>query len=421
MKIQKNDISFEELVKKARANWRFVLGGAVVGAGIAIVYTLIVPPIYEARAAIVLPLPDEQPEALAGGGASLLSKQSPLSIYLGIFQSYSVRSKVAKNAGMSLKDIDKKLFCTSDENANQLIISAQSKSTKEALNVVNLALAAGTNVLASASFSKAERQERALETEVKSKRKELEDAESALNRFQKSSKTIANLGDAFAGTAVYSELAQIEIELGSVKQEIDAAKQLAMRVALGDPIRQNAQAAQTERERLREQLAQKQVELNFAKVTGGSENPNVIRLSEEVKILEDALSASGREEASAVSENRTPELARMEVKRKSLEWKRDQLLKRANLAGDEAIALLKLLRTQQLARAGYETLYARYEQARTNAGVERVRWSVIDAPYLDTEPTNKRPARSGAVGFIIGALGAVALVARRSAKASKRA
>jgi uncharacterized protein involved in exopolysaccharide biosynthesis len=419
MKIQSNEVSFEELLAKARRHWRFVVAGAGIGAVIAVTYTLVVPPIYEARAALVLPLPDEQqPEMLAGGG--LLSKQSALTIYLGIFQSYSVRSRVAKAANISLKDLDKMLMCMTDENSNQIIISSQSTSKKDALNIVDTTLKTGSNVLASTSFSKAERQEQALETAVAKKQDELENAEEALNTFQKSSKTIANLGDAFAGTAVYSELAQNEIELGAVKKELDVAKQLATRVALGDPIRQNVQTLQTERERLREQLAQKQVELGFAQVSGGAQAPNVLRLQEEVKILKDALAESGRAEASAVAENRTPDLARLEIRQKSLEWRRDQLLKRANLAGDEAITLLRLLRTHQLAKTGYEALYSQYEQARTSAGVERVRWSVIDRPYIEPEPVNKRPARNAAIGFVLGSLLSVALVARRSKADSKR-
>jgi hypothetical protein len=51
-------------------------------------------------------------------------------------------------------------------------------------------------------------------------------------------------------------------------------------------------------------------------------------------------------------------------------------------------------------------LRQRYETAKVDAQVQRVTWTVLETPYREDEPGNKRPVMAGVVLFMLGFIGA---------------
>jgi xanthine dehydrogenase YagR molybdenum-binding subunit len=80
----------------------------------------------------------------------------------------------------------------------------------------------------------------------------------------------------------------------------------------------------------------------------------------------------------------------------------------------EAAEYVRLYREVQGAGEIVQTLRENFERARTEAQVDKVRWSVLDQPYLEDKPNNKNYVRNVAVGAIAGIfIGSVWAVRRR--------
>jgi uncharacterized protein involved in exopolysaccharide biosynthesis len=396
------------------AAWRdklLILLVAALGAGIGIGYTMVAAPIYRASAVLFLPLPD------SGNPMAAIGLTDPLQVLRGVVESQTARRYVSQRTGLTPRQVSEMVTVTPMRFENQLAIAASHESPDLALNVTKLNVEALQDVTTQTSLSMAARQAQLLESAVEQAEQNVAEAEALILAFQKRARTSPDPSTPLSANGYARQLEQVTYDLGRLREQIRVKRQeAAHRARPATELPTGIPGA----EKWREQLTDLQHELNVALTTHGPEAPQVVSKRREIEVTRQQLEQEVSKYLASVQQGVDPDLANLEAQRMVLEWQEGHLRLMKEAAPGEAVEYQGLLREAAQRAELLKNVRQRYEQARLDAEVDRVRWSVLVEPYLDDRPVNKRPGRNGVIGLFLGGMVGLMLSATRHGRRRSR-
>jgi uncharacterized protein involved in exopolysaccharide biosynthesis len=399
----KDELDIDRLARVTRRYIWLILIFVVFGAGGAALYTYLIPPMYRATATLLLP-EEEQTTALL-----LAQRQASTGLVLkGVLQSHSAMKTIAEANGMKVREvkriIDVRVF---DEN-NQLVISADLEKRERAMALVQSSIDVLEDLRAELGFSRAAQQAIYLEETLVRKRKELREAEDALLAFQRQMRTAPGSAEElvkeFKRTLFLVQQADQELRVARANAKNVASKSAALPTGL--PVT----------EKWRNQLLDAEMALRKLELTRGPDAPEVVRARRETEITRQQLQSEVSKYIQTIQEDVDAEIANLVAKKAVLEWQADYTKSLAEIAPKEAIELQSYQREVQTAAQVVNELTQQFEKARVESETGRVRWSVLDPPYIEgiVNKSYLRNSFLGAVlGFALGLSGAWILDGRR--------
>lgn len=387
-----------------RRSWRLIALLAVVGAVVALVVTLLLPPIWEVHAALLLPDSQSSPSsAIAGVTASLglETKAHPLDVLNGILNSHSARATIASKTGTTVRDLEKELGSSVDTTRNILTITMRNHSRQKALDTTALAIRVLDRLARDLNTTRAGRQAALLRSEVERYSSLLVAADRKLLEFQRHMKTAPpSLQDPSASN-YFRQLRDLEYKLAQTDRELQVARASALSSArkavelpTGLPVAV-----------WRARILDLSYRLQVAQVSLGPREPSVVKLRAELDVARRQLRDEIANYIRSVNLGVDPSIASLAAARMLLSWQVDYTRAIANAAPDEAVELQRLLREQAVLDNVLSGIRADYAKAKIDADVDRVRFTILDQPYvLEDGPVNKRYVAFTAFGLLGGAL-----------------
>jgi uncharacterized protein involved in exopolysaccharide biosynthesis len=399
--------------------WKKKIPVGLIGLAVAIIallYTVVVPPIWRAATVILLPLPTSS-SSLPSAASVLGSDADPLAIIQGIIQSHPAQRYVADQSGMSVGEVLNRVAVTTNGPNQQVMVTFDDSRKKYALKVVQSVLDILTDLSGKTDVSQAATQAKYYEQAVHQKAQDLAEAEDRVLKFQEKTITAPDPSTPFSGIGYTRRLLDNEFDLKSVTQSIAVAKKQAEQQGKSNADIPSALASSG---RWRSKIVDLQYNLSVAETKFGPEAPEVISIKKEIDVTKAQLQSEIAKELISINEQLDPNVASLEAKRLLLEFQHDYLVKMSNIAPKEAVDFQRLVR-EALAQADlYKDIRARYESARIQAQVERAKWSVLAEPYVLESPTNKTYVRNVFLGFLLGLVAGSILLYRRNLKSSPR-
>ena len=368
--------------------WRWVAGLAVLGAVIAIGYTAWVPAKYRVRAQVLM-LPQSD---VSVASSMLLSGNTatPLTILQGVFDSDAMTAALAKQFDMTESSVRSIWFVRTDPLAQQLEILADSTSPQMARQMVDFSIRKAREFELAASESAASARQEQLARSLSK--------QSAGNKSVEAEMILA-LQNADAGAFTLENSQDVMAQLIAAK---------ARRAALGDRLAGNLGDADLPKDgrldTLRIRVRNLSNELKTAKEKFGPEAPALTKIQDQLDVATEQYSNELGLATQAIRGGVQSEIAELDATISALSFRVSEAEARAESAPTQNAAVLTTTRKLEQAYATTADLRLRFEQARVDAEVERVNWTVVTPAFLEERSINKRWARNPAAGAILGML-----------------
>ncbi len=419
-------VDLNELGRRIRGRLGVFLGLIGLGVGVAVLYTLLWPPKYEAKATLYFPSrPPSMLSLPAGGGeAGALAAltgggTTTLDIYRGFLESESALDELASGVNMEREEAIKHRKFESDFRNNTLTIFGTSSDKDQAMKIVRLHLNALEKINARTQQSFQSEDVKVLENEVKKERATISQLESKLVSLQRNAKSAPSIiSQPDAGTmAMPGNWAQ-QLKALQIK-EIDVQSKLAM--VRGRFAKMSATAADLPVSlppiaALRPKLVAAETELKAKSAALGPDAPEIKRLKESITAIRKQMSLEASKYLRALQSG-TAETGKdpgiegyveLLLEQTSISAQRDALKKIVDLAPEEAAELNATLREiamrgQLLAKATIQ-----YQAAKLQMTRDPIKWTILDQPRLEDKPVNKKLGMNLsmgiAAGLVLGAL-----------------
>jgi hypothetical protein len=399
-----------------RKAWPLLFLLTLLGGGAAVAYTYYSKTVYEARSTILL-LPDAG--AGAGGGAaealaSAIGKNAnPLDILQGVIESHTAYKLISEKTGIKVDKVGQYVHVKKDPEKNQLTISADDKDSKKALKAVAVALDTINYLQKILGFNAAEQQADMMEDSVKTKTVQLRDSEQRLADFMKLMKSPSDPNDLGSISVYFTKPKDLEFQLSVKEKELSVARQQANasgRKGLIQPT--SSPVAEAWRTRLNDL----ELQLAIARRTYGDTAPQVVQLKNTYAETQRQAKTEIAKSLQSIQQGLDPTIAALEAEVILLKSQLAMVKQAAVDAPNEAVQLQSLMQEVRIEGTVLENLRAKYEEARLNAQIERVRWSTLEYPFVDEDPTNKHFFKTGAIGAVLGFIFAALIVMSRTRK-----
>ncbi len=390
--------------KKQLAYW--ALAGALIG----LVYTIVTPASWKADATVLMVLDSDALGGAGGAAASAFSGLSPtapdpLQVLEGVLVSKSSIDQIIKKTHYDRLTVEKGFKTERKQKAAQLSFSWEDKDPKVAKMVVQTGLDNLQLLQHSMGFTTAELQAQFLEASVHDNEVKLADDESALASYEKHMSAPINPTDPTSAGTYLMQRKNLQIALKGIDAQLKA---LRAQAKLGATQPDLPTAVPTVG-KIREGLITLQTQLQTALTQFGPDSPTVIKLQREIS--DDTRSAIDAGEISkylvTVDKNLEPNVALLEGNKLEKIVELQTVNDLAEKAPDEAVELARLAREVTIRGTIYTDLRTKWEEAKVAAHVDRVKWSVLEEPYVEDKPTNKHylrtPVLTAILGLVLGA------------------
>lgn len=384
--------------------WKTVGGLALLGALGALVYTLVVPAQWRASALVLVPETENATAQIAAIGQN---KGSTLSILAGVMGSHSSLAAVAEKTQLPIAKVNKRLRIESDPLSGQVIASFTSKSKEEAMSAVQTVINRTRELDRTVGFSMAGRQAAELEKSVKAKAIELRKAEDELRVVQSNATT--SPADPDKGTSYLRRLQELELGLIGASKRLEAAMATAQLQAEDKTL----PSGSVQYQQIREELLKAETEFEAAKRTYTEKAPEYQAAKRRLDSVQKTLQGEVSLHVRAMNKGLNERIAGLTAEKVVLENQVKVARRLVEAAPGETIGLQRALRKVRLADMTYSKVLDQYEQATINAQTSKVKWTVLDEPYLDEDPVNKNFIFNIAVFGFLGAVVGVFIVTRR--------
>lgn len=401
--------------------WAILFGGA------ALLFTILVPPLRQASIVYLFPVQEQSAAAqalgaLVGGGPG---SQDPLLIVKGVVESRATTDYILHHLPPDLKgkmkrdQVEKAITVKYDDDKQQVEIDAYwFNNVDTAFTLLNLANDALNHYNKSAYFSVAAQKLQMLSKALAQKEKELKDEEKLVSDFQKHAKTVPDPTNPLSAGQYITKEKEAQFELDNVNHEIDIAQGEASKMAskaLDMP------TAIPQQQAWRTQLTMQQYQLAQLEVQSGPAAPAVVALKADIEVTKKNLLKEVQKYLESVNIKVDSNMAQLESNRLILEWQVDFLKTLSSAAPGEAIKFQDLL-TEAMARAdALKVTRMEYEQAKLDAEVSPVKWTVLVPAYKEDKPANKKYGLYTTLGVLIGLLFGWGFSARKEFVRLKRA
>ena len=386
---------------KSKSRKLFVTG-LVLGV-LGVIYMLVIPAIYTYRSSLLI-VGDATQQASALQALVPGTGPTPLDIMEGVATSNTCLERVAKaNKIGSVKDLKTILTFTKDYPKNRLMLAANDPEAKRSIKILNDTVDSLRLMNKTVAFSAADLQAKFIEDSIKEKTVQLETAQGKLAEYLKTMKAPSDPTDVGSVSTNMQKARDYQFQLASVEKQLKEARAAAERAsASGIDIPTTSATSANWRNRIKEL----ELQLRTSETQYGPKNTVVVKARaalEEAKTM--AAQETGAEQRS-IDEGLNSTVAALEQQRLLLTFQVAETRQLANLAPDEAMALGRLYTEAKTLEQVLLGLRQRYETAKVDAQVQRVTWTVLETPYREDEPGNKRPVMAGVVLFMLGFIGA---------------
>ena len=99
-----------------------------------------------------------------------------------------------------------------------------------------------------------------------------------------------------------------------------------------------------------------------------------------------------------------PSVSDLYTRKQVLEAQIAMLSSQQKIVSEETKTFANLLREVTVLTTVTSTVREQYEKSRTEAEVDKIKWSVLDAPFTEEKPVNKSYVKNGAIGLFISVL-----------------
>lgn len=392
----------------------WILIGALVLAGLAYAYTATSVPKWKARMTLLFPLSDGTSTLLRLTGTN---PAAPMLMAAGVINSQPALERIASETGLSEEYITDILSTSTEPDTNKLIIAATHRDKAKALAVVKSAYGALEGISRDLGFSVATRQAKELEKALNAKKRQMEESAERLRLFQETAKTVADPSTPFGAASYLAKAKELEMELQGVRREIAIARDRATRVAKSP---NTISAAQPKIAEWRKTLRDLEYTLSLLQIKYGDAAPAVKEHKQKIEVTRKQLQNEISAYLMTVYQNTDDTLAELTAKELLLSFQLDLAKDFARVAPREAMSLQKLRTEFEVNEAAFKEITAKYEAARVEAEVEKVRWGVLEQPFIEPQPTNKKFVRNTGLGFFGGAVITAFLILQAEARRQRR-
>lgn len=373
---------------------------ALFGGLVGLLTTLIIPPIYQAKATLLVPTIESKNNPL---GAF-----SPINMLRGIVTSIELQNRVAKEVGIERRSVETMLDSRAELNQNQLEISAVSQSGDVALRVVASASKHLRDIASEAGLGSAGRQAAILKRKIDEREKELAGATDRLTEAQRKANIAVDPTNPASALYYNQQLRQAETAIGALDRE------LVVRRANAREGNRNPELPSSLTENLpeREALLNAEFEYETSRRQLGNSNPELARKREALVAARSAFEREVSARFRSASQGLDVEIAGLEARRAMLRTQRGFWQGLSRNAPTHALELMKLNFEVEEIQAVLKGLRDSYNESMMNASVESVNWTILSEPQLSPEPINKNFGLNIFLGVMVGLFlgGAISIV-----------
>jgi len=403
------------VVRKARANWGLLVGLPVLCCAGALIYTFLAPPVYRAVTTLYFPRSSSSvlgsvgiASADSGSGLSGLGTgPTPIKIFHRFLESESCLSFVAQKSGEKSKKISDSRKFDEDAGASVLTISMDSPQAQVAKNLLDLHLQALAQINERISSSYLGDDKSAIQHELTTQQENLNRAERDLVDFQRK----ANSAPSNAPSEWQARLLQARVDLASTRSSIKAASAVYQRALHSQGL---SPSDIPPVEKLRPRLVDAEYQLNVLTKSLGPEAPEVRHLQTEIANLKDELQSEVSAYVTSISrglvdptgssasgQSKVNGMLEHEV---SLEAEVEALSQLAKVAPAEHGMLAHLALQVSISSDLVKQATLQLEAAKLQSLRDPNKWSLLDPPWIEPRPVNKRYLQVSSVAILAGLL-----------------
>ncbi len=372
------EVDFAELKRFFKRYRVPILLGAVLFGGGGVLKSWREPPRFGARA-VVFTLPDRGDAAV-----SLLigrDNATALQMMKGVIQTETATKAIMAESGIKRNIVEDKLDLKVDGLTKQLAIQCDALSSADNMKLVTAAYHALQRETRKLMTTAAGAQAKEYENVLKQRERELQDAIDALVKFAKNMKTgpdarffIENLRQLEAQQGSVSK--QLEEVMSKARQSADEALKLPTSLPNIEPLRQR--------------VLNKRYDLLVAKQTFGDESPRVTALTKELRVAEAEVQKEVQKYIQSINLNIDPATATLASQKYVLDWQLAEAKRVAADAPAEAARYAQLQTEIDIRGDIVKAIRTKWEEAKVGAVSQDIKWSTLDAPYQDSDPSNKK-------------------------------
>jgi uncharacterized protein involved in exopolysaccharide biosynthesis len=412
-----NEIDLRQFLEPLKGNGKVMLKYMIGGAGAALIFTLVSPPIWRANATILTVLPSDLTSSAGQSLASALSPNAPdpLQVLEGVIMSRRSFDLIIKRTGIRRRDLENGFKTDRKGKQATITLSWEDKDKNKALAVVQGGVDGALMLQHEIGLSAAELQAKYLEESVKEQDAKLHVAESKVAEFETNMKAPVNPGDPASVGSYLKEKKELELQLGTVNASLKIARSQAKLMQTMPELPTIIPSTKA----FRDKLIDLEYQLHIAETTLGPMAPKVVALKEQIRVTKDTLNQEINRYLASVSNNLDPTIATLEAQKLTTTYQLQVVNELAVRAPTEAVELARLAREVVTLGTVSATLRGKWEEAKVAAKVDQVKWALLEPPYIEDLPTNKRYARNPFIGIVLGMLlgtGVLNFKARRGAK-----
>lgn len=377
------------------------------------VYTLVIPKKYEAKATLLLTDTDKGGglgAALAGigGGLGGGNQADPLEILFGELQSHSALSLISAETGFTEHDLSMPALLDVKPQGmiNQLEITANTGNPEKSKGIVASAIKALAKVDSEVAVTSSQREAKYAKEAWLKKMDELQNAQLRLRQFEEASKTAPDPTSPFGSQQMLLESRKLDAQLEVTTKQLDAIRSKAVETTQGAlDLPTGMPGLQT----FHDQILQLETNLKLSRIQLGDRSPAVLALEQQLAVTKRQLNQEVTKYLSTIHSSLRPDLADLEVQKLVLTWQKQVAGRFAKVAPKEAEQAANLWREVDTLNLVVSQLRAQYESAVVKAEVDKVKWTVLDKPYV-RGVSNKNFVLNGLIGLFAGLLVGVMLV-----------
>lgn len=401
---QPGELDLGQVMRRLKRRWPVVTGLALGGAVLAGVVTMVMPPVFEAKATLIFPSGNSGGGAagLQGLGLQNVIGQESMELVEGIISSRAVEDEIVQTTELNREDVRENMNVAQIPGRRQVVISFQSPSKETGLKVVGEVLSHLDRVEESIGVNTSEKRLNGYRDAYDEKAQTVRAIEEEILKFQKSAKTVPTMEDEFTGMTYLKARSDLQLELAKVNKSIDAQLSAAKRVGQGAA---NGLPTGLEREsKWRDALLEASVAVDQARAKYQAGTPQLRAAEEKLESTRKNLIAEIGKYVTSVQDGADAEMSALFAQKLVVGWQLDraeELAKIAPVEAGEYRRLLDQLRTESKAR---DELKFQTDTETIRNKVEAKIWQVLDDPYVEDEPVNKKFVMNIALGLILGGL-----------------
>lgn len=400
------DSDLEFLRSRLGGNRKLLLAIVAVGTVGAGLFTLLVPPEYEARASIVMPAGESGGGALGLAAqlgvvpASAGSSSANLAMFASILDSERMLNVLSEKSGVPKAKLRERKSVKQSQQSNLIEVKFRSGDSKQALSLCQGALDALKGFNSELQLPTKSQRAKLLADKIDDHMGKLRELEIRFQKFAKTSKSVpTGLGDEKSEVNIFTQkqrLGQLRSELTSL---VETEKKAS--AALGSIQTANGQVPTDapQLQRTYDELRGAERDLIAARATYTDQMPLVRNLQAKVDTLRGQLRTEASRYAQSFEKGLVKDVNQLRVSKKVIQDQIRELEIQVEAAPFEATEFERLKREMKYIDNVLLELTVKHEQALMDEATDPNRWEVLDKPELADKPVNKKFGLSLGIGF----------------------